>query len=176
MFVCIPLAMILCRSAVYVKGFDPKKIRGAKKRILSEHIKLWNIIAGALASTDNECGFGYSDIITFNDITKYISNNKILSSSISTDGFTPNDNKYIQCDGYEDIIFFIGMITSEISVMFYSENCDYERLFAFIRALHNLPRCFFSVGDNKKISKTNAIGYMEKELTAAGCEIKHILR
>lgn len=171
MYCRIPLAMILSRSTVYVKGFDPKKIRGAKKRILSEHIKLWNIIAGALASADNE-----HKIITCNDITEYISNNKILSLSISTDGLPANDDQYIRCDGYEDIIFFIGMLVSKISVMFFSENCDYEKLFALIRALHNLPRCFFSVGDNKKISKADAVSYMEKELTAAGCEIKYILR
>lgn len=156
---CVPLAVLLYRSVVYVKGFDPKKIRGAKKRQLSEHIKLWNIIVNALTDADNDY-----KIISCNDITEYISNNKTLSSSLSVSGLSENDDRYINIGDHEDVIILMRMIVSEIDVLFFSKNCDYKKLFVYIRALHNLPKCLFSAEDRNKISKTDAITYMKREL------------
>ncbi len=157
---CVPLAVLLYRSVVYVKGFDPKKIRGAKKRQLSEHIKLWNIIVSALTAADNDY-----EIISCNDITEYISNNKTLSLSLSVSDLSVNNDLYIHIgDDYEEVIILMRMIVSEIDVLFFSKSCDYKKLFVFIRAFHNLPRCLFSAEDRNKIGKTDAITYMKREL------------
>ena len=159
----IPLAVILNRSAVYVKGFDPKKIRGRKKHILSEQIKLWNIIANALTAVNTE-KTGEYEILAYDDIIKYIADSKVLSSSIYTGDLHISDDRYIDTGDNNDVIYYIGQLVSKIDILFFTKNCDYKELFVYIRALHNLPKCFFPVNDKQRIIKTDAIAYMKNEL------------
>ncbi len=156
----VTLAVILYRSVVYIKGFAPQKIYGAKKRLLKEHIILWNIIVNSFISENND-----RKLITCSDIIKYISENKTLSSTISVGSLSADNDKFIGIGEYEDVLLFMRMLVSEITVMFFSKGCDYKKLFVYIRALHNLPRCFFSANDSARISKADAIAYMEKTLS-----------
>lgn len=153
---------IFNRSVVYVKGFNPKKIRAFKRYELSHHINLWNIIVNALATHNSEgnecCGIVYEDII------KYIYRQKVLRSSISTNDLTINDNQYICIDDYDEVVYFIRILVSKINLIFFSKECNYQKLFTYIKALHYLPKSLLSSNDKQKISATEAISYMKTEL------------
>lgn len=153
---------IFNRSAVYVKGFDPKKINAFKRYELLQHIRLWNIIVNVLVThntEENECSG-----IACNDILKYISENKALRSSISTNDLTANDPQYSCIDNYDEVICYIRMLVSKIDLTFFSKKCDYQKLFVYIRALHHLPKSLLSGNDKQKISAADAISYMKDEL------------
>ena len=156
----VALAEILNRSVVYVKEFDPKRIRIRKKQILPEHVKLWNII---LHMFDNMQDNG--KITSFEDLTEYIKGSRILSSSVRISDMPCDSLEYTAAVNTDSkALAAMRILVSKIDIMLCSGPCDHERLFVYIRTLHHLPKCFLSVSDRRHISEETALSYMHAEL------------
>lgn len=144
------LVCLLNKSVVYIKGLNPNKIGSAEKRKIAEHLKLWNIL---LCFIDRDgCN---------NDVISYIKSNKLLSSSLPLDNLP---DVITECADNDKVISLIRLIIGKISVMFYSPKPDHIKMFAYIRALHHLPKCFLPLENNFHISEDEAISYLKNEL------------
>lgn len=144
------LACLLNKSVVYIKGLNPNKIGSAEKRKIAEHLKLWSIL---LCFIDRDgCN---------NEVFSYIKSNKLLSSSLPLDNLPGG---VTECADNDKVLSLIRLLIGKISVMFYSPKPDHIKMFAYIRALHHLPKCFLSLENKSHISEDEAISYMKDEL------------
>ena len=145
-------AEIFYRSTVYVKGLNPKKIGPAEKKIIRKHIILWNMAIMCFGDDlDDSC------------IKTLVSQNPIFSETISFRPTEYSEDELIISPNSRALRLMKELIL-KTDAEAEADKCCNEKLMKYIRALHNLPRCFLSVNDPAKISEDEAVEYAESYL------------